>query len=284
MGKTKILLAVILAIVAILAISPAMSAITYSPEHTGAVNGALPDASTTSLGKAVFTGEFTNNTGVSAFYFNVSWATFTDQSIGKVCYSQSQTITKNTANVSFATLNFTYITVNLIGNWYFLIQNGTAFPSSLVTEFSNSVKVSYVLEPFKVSNIGNKFVNVSWNKFNHQQFVSVLFVKGNASKMSAKAQSIQVNANFIDIKLSNYTEYSFLVVNSSLYPAGSVNVSSYVQSITLSPPAQISGFLIGVNDNVVLISFGTLAIIAIAVTLGYLIVRKEEHHGKHKKE
>ncbi|MDG6913510.1 MAG: hypothetical protein JRN35_10590 [Nitrososphaerota archaeon] len=266
--KTGIIVTAILALVIFVGFALAPAGIPTT-QHNGTPQ--IPAAATTELGKAGFEGDYS---------FNVSWAAFTAQTTGKVffAFGSDATISKTTANVSFTTKNYTNVTgLDEIGAWSFLVENGTAFPSSTSTEFTASVPLSAVLEKFKAVYVGNHDFNVSWSKFKDQKNVSVFYhygKSGNISASNAEAQVLTVNYTVIDTNnATSGQDWSFLVVNTSIYPAGNVNVTKYIQTVTVP---STSGVVVAYNGYGYIFSDSLfwLGVIVVLVVTGIVALRR----------
>ena len=243
------------------------------PLHTMANGKINTSAATTSeTGKAVFVGNYE---------LNVSWALFTDQTTGKVYYSQTTTITDKTANVTFTTKNYTVISGLEIGTYYLLIQNGSSFPTT-VYEFTSNVPVSSVLEGFHATYIGNDQFNISWVKFPGQEVVMVYWALGNSTNLTNTSQFFIGNINpYLVVTFNNYTSknVNFLLVNDSLFPKGEVNYTSY---IVITSMTSTGGFIIGFNGyGLVLSEFDSFVAALVIIFIVALIAA--HRHKKHKR-
>ena len=229
-------------------------------------------ATTSETGKAVFVGNYE---------LNVSWALFTDQTTGKVYYSQTTTITDKTANVTFTTKNYTVISGLEIGTYYLLIQNGSSFPTT-VYEFTANVPVSSVLEGFHATYIGNNQFNISWVKFPGQEVVRVYWALGNSTNLTNTSQFFIGSTNpYLVVTFNNYTSknVNFLLVNDSLFPRGEVNYTSYIVITSMS---STGGFIIGFNGyGLVLSEFDSFVAALVIIFIVALIAA--HRHKKHKR-
>ena len=230
------------------------------------------EVTTSETGKAVFVGNYE---------LNVSWALFTDQTTGKVYYSQTTTITDKTANVTFTTKNYTVISGLEIGTYYLLIQNGSSFPTT-VYEFTANVPVSSVLEGFHATYIGNDQFNISWVKFPGQEVVRVYWALGNSTNLTNTSQFFIGSTNpYLVVTFNNYTSknVNFLLVNDSLFPRGEVNYTSYIVITSMS---STGGFIIGFNGyGLVLSEFDSFVAALVIIFIVALIAA--HRHKKHKR-
>ena len=230
-------------------------------------------ATTSETGKAVFVGNYE---------LNVSWALFTDQTTGKVYYSQTTTITDKTANVTFTTKNYTLITGLEIGTYYILIQNGSSFPITTY-EFSGNVPISSVLENFHATYIGNNQFNLSWVKFPGQEVIRIYWAYGNSTNLTSNSQFFIGNSlPYQIVTFNNYTSknVNFLLVNDSIFPYGQVNYTSYIVIGTMSNTG--TGFIIGFNEyGLVLSEFDSF--IAALVIIFIIALIAAHRHKEHKR-
>lgn len=227
-------------------------------------------ALTSESGKAVFIGNYE---------LNVSWKAFPDQSTGKVYYSLNPDITSSTPFVSFTTLNYTVISGLKIGTYYILIQNGTTFPATTY-EFTGVIPVSSVLEVFHYTYLGNNQFNISWNKFKGQSIVRVYYAFGNVSNLTNDSNFVigsSLPYLIITLNTTPVKNVNFLLVNDSLFPAGQVNYTSFIQIYT---PIH-HGLLIDFNGFGIFLDYFWIAILVIVLLLIGIGIHK---HDKDKRE
>lgn len=268
------LLTVVLGVLVILTIGA------MGPLHTMTNGNIQNNAATTSeTGKTVYTGNG---------HFNVSWVKFTDQATVTVYFSQaSSVLTDKTQNVTVTTANYTTISTNEIGPVFILIQNGTTFPTTTGTEFQANVQLDYELESFSVNRISTGLFNVSWKAFKDQSQAYIYYASGNGSMVTSKSAVVSAGtADYALIQTGNKTEYSFLLVNGTLFPAfspdflGDNNLTNY--TMTVSNNYQPGGGFI-IDGYAIYLTWETWASLAVVVLVIGGIYEIGKHHGRHRK-
>lgn len=233
--------------------------------------------SATNYNNNAITSEYGKATFIGNYELNVSFTAFPNQSSVVIFYSQS-TITKDSANITLTTQTYGILKNLEIGTYNIDIVNGTTTPSSDI--FTGTVPISSALEHFNVAYLGNGIFNISFKTFTNQNNFRVYYAKGNSSMLNANSNFVTgtvLNYSLIKVSTTNMTEYSFLVVNDSIFPSN-VNISSYV--VTISPHSE-SGFFIGYDSFAIFLSqdFVIFAVIVIAVIIAIYEIGK--HSGKH---
>lgn len=268
------LLTVVLSVLVIMTIGA------MGPLHTMTSGNINNIAGTTSeTGKAVYSGNG---------HFNVSWAKFTDQASVTVYFSQaSSVLTDKTQNVTVTTANYTTISISEIGPVFILIQNGTTFPATTGTEFQANMQLSYELESFKVNRVSTGIFNVSWNPFKDQAQAYVYYSAGNGSMVNSKSAVVSAgDANFTIIQTGNGTEYSFLLVNGTLFPAfspdflGDNNLTNY--TITVSNNYQPGGGFI-IDGYAIYLTWEVWASLGITVLVIGGVYEIGKHHERRRR-
>ena len=267
------LLTVVLGVLVILTIGA------MGPLHTMTSGNIHNNAATTSeTGKSTYTGNG---------HFNVSWAKFTDQATVTVYFSQaSSVLTDKTQNVTVTTANYTTISTNEIGPVFILIQNGTTFPTTTGTEFQANVLLDYELETFSVNRISTGLFNVSWKAFKDQAQAYIYYASGNGSMVTSKSAIISAGtAHYALIQTGNKTEYSFLLVNGTLFPAfspdflGDNNLTNY--TMTVSNNYQPGGGFI-IDGYAIYLTWETWASLAVVVLVIGGVYEIGKHHERRK--
>lgn len=235
--------------------------------------------STTNYNNNAITSEYGKATFIGNYELNVSFTAFPNQSSVIIFYSQS-TITKDSTNISLTTQTYGILKNLEIGTYNIDIVNGTTTPSSDI--FTGTVPISSAVEHFNVVYLGNGIFNISFKKFNAQSNFRVYYTKGNSTMLNANSNFVTgtvLNYSLIKVSTTNMSEYSFLVVNDSIFPSN-INISTY--AVTISPHSE-SGFFIGYDSFAIFLSqdFLIFAVIAIAVIL--IIYEIGKHSGKHNK-
>jgi hypothetical protein len=268
------LLTVVLSVLVIMTIGA------MGPLHTMTSGNINNNAVTTSeTGKAVYSGNG---------HFNVSWVKFANQASVTVYFSQaSSVITDKTQNVTVTTANYTTISTTEIGPVFILIQNGTTFPTTTGTEFQANMELAYELETFKVDRISTGLFNVSWAKFKDQSQAYIYYASGNGSMVTSKSAVVSAGAaDFSIIQTGNGTEYSFLLVNGTLFPAfspdflGDNNLTNY--TVTVANNYQPGGGFI-LDGYAIYLSWEVWATIGAGVLIIVGVYKLGKHHERHRK-